>query len=106
MERAGPGIGRPTFPDCAAQAQFSMAQPQQIQPDSEHIVEAVAVERPAPTLRKKVRELVDSPWLVLGMLFFVTLFLGLPVLWLSRGFSPLAKVLWTVLLLVWTCVVF
>ena len=83
-----------------------MAQPQQIQPDSEPIIDAVAVERPAPSLRKKIRELVDSPWLVLGMLFFVTLFLGLPVLWLSRGFSPLSKVLWTVLLLVWTCVVF
>jgi hypothetical protein len=83
-----------------------MAPPQQIQPDSEPIIEAVAVERPTTSLRKKIRELADSPWLVLGMLFFVTLFLGLPVLWLSRGFSPLSKVLWTVLLLVWTGVVF
>ncbi len=83
-----------------------MAPPQEIQPDSEQLIEAVAVENPAPSLRKKFRELADNPWLVLGMLFFVTLFLGLPVLWLSRGFSPLAKVLWTVLLLVWTGVVF
>jgi hypothetical protein len=79
---------------------------QQVQPDSEHPIEAVAVERRAPSLRRKIRELADQPWLVLGMLFFVTLFLGLPILWFSRGFSPLSKVLWTVLLLVWTCIVF
>ena len=83
-----------------------MAPPQEIQPDSEQLIEAVAVESPAPSLRRKIRELADNPWLVLGMLFFVTLFLGLPILWLSRGFSPLSKVLWTVLLLLWTGVVF
>jgi len=83
-----------------------MAPPQEIQPESEQLIEAVAVERPTPSLRKKIRDLADNPWLVLGMLFFVTLFLGLPVLWFSRGFSPLSKVLWTVLLLVWTGVVF
>ena len=83
-----------------------MAPPQEIQPESEQLIEAVAVERLTPSLRKKIRDLADNPWLVLGMLFFVTLFLGLPVLWFSRGFSPLSKVLWTVLLLVWTGVVF
>jgi hypothetical protein len=83
-----------------------MAPPQETQPESEQLIEAVAVERGAPSLRKKIRDLADHPWLVLGMLFFVTLFLGLPVLWLSRGFSPLSKVLWTVLLLVWTCIMF
>src|SRR6266498_259893 len=99
-------MSRPTFPDCAAQAQFSMAPPQDIHPDSEQLIEAVAVEREAPSLPKTIRELADHPWLVLGMLFFVTLFLGLPVLWVSRGFSPLSKVLWTVAVLIWTAVVF
>ncbi len=59
-----------------------------------------------PTARKTLRELADNSWLVLGMLFFVTLFLGLPVLWVSRGFSPISKLVWTLLVLVWTGVVF
>ena len=83
-----------------------MVPPQEIQPADEQPVAAVAVERRTPSLRGKIRELADNPWLVLGMLFFVTLFLGLPILWLSRGFSPLSKVLWTVLLLVWNAIVF
>lgn len=56
--------------------------------------------------RAKLRALVDNPWLVLGVLFFVTLFLGLPALWISRGFSPLSKVVWTILVLIWTALVF
>jgi len=36
--------------------------------------------------------LVDKPWVVLGLLFFVTLFLGLPLLWLSPRFSTLSKI--------------
>jgi uncharacterized membrane protein YbhN (UPF0104 family) len=83
-----------------------MASPPEILPDSEEPILAEAVERPSVPLRKKLRELADSPWLVLGMLFFVTLFLGLPVLWASRGFRPWSKVLWTVLVLVWTGIVF
>src|SRR4051812_23898367 len=54
----------------------------------------------------KWRQLVDNAWLVLGILFFVTLFLGLPALWISRGFSPLSKVIWTILVLIWTAFVF
>ena len=83
-----------------------MVPPQNIQSELEQPVEAVAVERPIRLLRGKLREVADNPWLVLGMLFFVTLFLGLPVLWVSRGFSPLSKILWTVLLLLWTGIVF
>ena len=75
-------------------------------PASQQPIEAAVVDAPAPSLRAKLREMSDSPWLVLGMLFFVTLFLGLPILWLSRGFSPLSKVFWTVLLLLWTGIAF
>jgi uncharacterized membrane protein YbhN (UPF0104 family) len=83
-----------------------MAQPEEIDPDSEPPIEAEAVERPVVPLRQKLWELSESPWLVLGMLFFVTLFLGLPILWASRGFKPWSKVLWTMLVLIWTGVVF
>ncbi len=67
---------------------------------------AKAAAASTPSARAKLRGMADNPWLVLGMLFFVTLFLGLPVLWISRGFSPLAKALWTVLVLLWTTLVF
>jgi hypothetical protein len=54
----------------------------------------------------QMRRALDNPWLMLGMLFGVTLFLGLPFLWISRGFSPLGKVVVTLLVLVWTVIVF
>ena len=60
----------------------------------------------APSARAKLRDMADNPWFVLGMLFFVTLFLGLPVLWISRGFRPPSKIVWTVLVLLWTVLVF
>jgi hypothetical protein len=52
------------------------------------------------------RQAVDNPWLMLTMLFGVTLFLGLPLLWVSRGFSPLGKVAVTIAVLIWTALVF
>ena len=69
-------------------------------------MDAAIVADPKPSTRAKLRELADNPWLVLGMLFFVTLFLGLPVLWVSRGFSPISKTMWTVLVLIWTAIAF
>jgi hypothetical protein len=74
--------------------------------DSPQPMEAAVVENSIPSLRARLREVADHPWLVLGMLFFVTLFLGLPILWWSRGFSPVSKVLWTVAVLLWTALVF
>lgn len=59
-----------------------------------------------PRETSQLRKMVDNPYLVLGLLFFVTLFLGLPVLWASRGFSTLSKAVWTLLLLVWSVLVF
>lgn len=64
---------------------------------------AAAPARPEDTLARRA---LDNPWLMLGMLFGVTLFLGLPFLWISRGFTPLGKVLVTILVLVWTLIVF
>jgi hypothetical protein len=48
------------------------------------------------------KEMYDDPWLLLSLLFFVTSALGLPVLWKSRAFSPLGKVLLTVVVLAYT----
>ena len=51
------------------------------------------------------RELIDSPWLMIVVLFFVTAALGLPFLWMSRGFSTLWKVILTIAVLLWTALV-
>src|SRR6478752_582559 len=52
------------------------------------------------------QEVVDNQWLMIGMLFFVTAALGLPLLWISRGFSTWAKVVLTIAVLAWTALVF
>jgi hypothetical protein len=52
------------------------------------------------------RELLDNPWLMVLGLFFVTAALGLPFLWMSRGFSTFWKILLTIAVLLWTALVF
>lgn len=52
------------------------------------------------------RRALDNRWVMLVMLFFVTLFLGLPFLWMSRGFSTLGKIVTTIAVLIWTVLVF
>jgi hypothetical protein len=64
-------------------------------PNAAHSQPPVA--RPAPR-----REALDNPWIILGLLFGVTLFLGLPLLWISRGFSTLGKVVVTIAVLLWS----
>jgi thiamine biosynthesis lipoprotein len=54
---------------------------------------------PAPPER---RDMLDNPWVVLGMLFLATGVLGLPFLWRSRGFSPMAKVVVGVAVTIYT----
>ena len=51
------------------------------------------------------RQLLDNPWLMLAMLFFVTAALGLPFLWMSRGFSTFWKVVLTFVVLAWTALI-
>ena len=58
------------------------------------------------TSRKSWRALIDNPWLMILMLFFVTAALGLPLLWMSRGFSARSKFLLTIAVLLWTALVF
>jgi hypothetical protein len=48
------------------------------------------------------RDMLDNPWVVLGMLFLATGVLGLPFLWKSKGFSPLAKIVVGVAVTIYT----
>ncbi len=60
----------------------------------------------APVPHASWRTIIDTPWLMILMLFFVTAALGLPFLWISRGFSTLNKFLLTIAVLLWTALVF
>jgi hypothetical protein len=55
--------------------------------------------------RPSWREAIDNPWLMAALLFFVTAALGLPFLWISRGFSTVGKLLLTLAVLLWTLLV-
>jgi hypothetical protein len=68
------------------------------------VVEATSAPRLAPAALAW-REVVDNPWLVLATLFFVTAALGLPLLWISRGFSRGWKIILTFAVLAWTALV-
>lgn len=61
--------------------------------------------QPPPPAPRSWREAIDNPWLMILMLFFVTAALGLPFLWISRGFSALSKFLLTIVVLLWTALV-
>ena len=49
--------------------------------------------------------LLDRPWFVLGQLFLETMALGLPFLWRSRGFTTRAKIVWSLLVTLYTVVI-
>lgn len=48
----------------------------------------------------------DRWWTILLLLFFVTAALGLPVLWISRSYNPLAKILLSIAVLLYTGMLF
>lgn len=52
--------------------------------------------------RENWERLLRAKWLVLGILFLVTGFLGLPLLWLSPSFSRMEKWIWSVVNVVYT----
>ena len=56
-------------------------------------------------MRERRRPLVDNPWAIIGLLFFVTLILGIPLLWMSRSFSTPVKLLLTVIICAHTALV-
>jgi hypothetical protein len=59
-----------------------------------------------PAASPSWRELIDNPWIMILVLFFVTAALGLPFLWMSRGFSTFSKIVLTIAVLLWTALVF
>jgi len=67
--------------------------------------ESTTRESTARKRRRRDWSQLDNPYLILGTLFFVTAALGLPVLWISRKFSPLMKVVWTVVVLLYTALI-
>lgn len=59
---------------------------------------------PAPkSTRFQDSVLVQNKLAVLSVLFFVTGFLGLPLLWLSPRFSNLERWVWAIVNTVYTC---
>jgi len=65
----------------------------------------VAAARKPPALASSAaggRSLLDRPWFILGLLFFVTAILGLPLLWISRGFSRVWKIVLSVVVTLYT----
>lgn len=60
---------------------------------------------PPPAATPAWRQAIDNPWLVLLTLFFVTAAIGLPILWMSRGFSTFWKILVTIAVLAWTVLI-
>jgi hypothetical protein len=59
----------------------------------------------AKTTRQSWRDLIDRPLILLAVLFFVTAAPGLPLLWMSRAFSLVSKIVLTILVLAWTALV-
>lgn len=49
-----------------------------------------------------VRKLLDNPWVVLATLFAVTGCLGIPLLFVSRGFTPAARIKWSIISIIYT----
>lgn len=74
---------------------------------SDQPVNAIVIESSATAAPRAQtwRDIVDNPWLLIAMLFLVTAALGLPLLWISRGFSTLSKVVLTIAVLAWTALV-
>lgn len=52
------------------------------------------------------RGLVDNPWIVLFLLFFVMAILALPLVWMSRAFSKPIKILLSVVAVGYTGLLF
>jgi hypothetical protein len=59
-----------------------------------------------PPRRRSWRDVVDNKWAVLGLIFFAMMFLGLPLLWASRAFSRVEKVVYTFVVLLYSVAAF
>jgi hypothetical protein len=75
------------------------------------ILEDLGNNRSLKTLRSKnpqgviaanTNSLLDNRWVVLAAIFFAMMFLGLPLLWRCPNFSRLEKIIWTVIVLLYS----
>ncbi len=53
----------------------------------------------------RVAKSLDNPWVVLGLLFFVFAAFGIPLIWMSRAFSTLGKVILTMVVSLYTVLI-
>lgn len=53
----------------------------------------------------RVAKAIDNPWVVLGLLFFVFAATGIPLIWLSRAFSTLGKIILTIVVTLYTVLI-
>ena len=63
-----------------------------------------AASAPPPASRSKWRALIDSRPAMFGMLFGVTGFLGIPFLWMSDSFSRTEKIVWSIVVTIYTLI--
>ena len=54
--------------------------------------------------RSKWRALIDSRPAMFGLLFGVTGFLGIPFLWMSEKFSRTEKIVWSIVVTIYTLI--
>ena len=54
----------------------------------------------------RVTNWLDNPWIVLASVFFVFAILGVPLIWISKAFPTWAKVLLTMIVTVYTGLLF
>ncbi len=72
----------------------------------DNLVEATAVEVVEGTsVKVSWRDVVDNRKLLIALLFFATAGLGIPLIWLSRVFSPKAKLILTITVSIYTVVI-
>ena len=71
----------------------------------EPIIEKQLGKQTAPAPPSAARQLIDNPWFMLAMLFLVTAALGLPFLWMSRGFSRTSKFILSIVVLLYTALI-
>jgi uncharacterized membrane protein YbhN (UPF0104 family) len=48
-------------------------------------------------------EFIQNRFAVLGVLFLVTGFLGLPLLWMNKKFSNTERIVWSIVVIIYTC---
>jgi hypothetical protein len=55
--------------------------------------------------RNRTESLLDNRWAVLAAIFFALMFLGLPLLWRCPNFSKTEKVVWTIIVLIYSTII-